>query len=132
MGMIEHDHTFSTYTYCNFNQFTQRNLSDAYQNLPEVVTTPSPVTPFVETPVDNEPFVEEVEPKIPSLLSTAETCPRTISTQDFLIPMNLLSSRKSPDRIYGFIDWPNKDDCLSLLTGDVEKPCDINTNLAFL
>ena len=29
--MIEHDHTFSTYTYCNFNQFTQRNLSDTYQ-----------------------------------------------------------------------------------------------------
>merc|ERR1719237_1542247 len=65
--MIEHDHTFSTYTYCNFNQFTQRNLSDAYQNLPDVVPSP-----------------------------------RTISTQDFLIPMNLLSSRKSPDRIYGF------------------------------
>jgi len=98
--MIEHDHTFSTYTYCNFNQFTQRNLSDTYQNLPDVV--PSPAKPFVETPVDNEPLVEEVEPKIPSLLSTAETCPRTISTQDFLIPMNLLSSRKSPDRIYGF------------------------------
>jgi len=100
--MIEHDHTFSTYTYCNFNQFTQRNLSDAYQNLPEVVSTPSPAKPFVATPVDNEPLVEESEPKIPSLLSTAETCPRTISTQDFLIPMNLLSTRKSPDRIYGF------------------------------
>jgi len=98
--MIEHDHTFSTYTYCNFNQFTQRNLNDAYQNLPDVVPTPS--KPFVETPVDIEPLVEEVEPKIPSLLSTAQTCPRTISTQDFLIPMNLLSSRKSPDRIYGF------------------------------
>jgi len=100
--MIEHDHTFSTYTYCNFNQFTQRNLSDTYQNLPDVVTPPSPAKHFVETPIDNEPLVEEVEPKIPSLLSTAETCPRTISTQDFLIPMNLLSSRKSPDRIYGF------------------------------
>ena len=50
----------------------------------------------------SEPLVEESEPKIPSLLSTAETCPRTISTQDFLIPMNLLSTRKSPDRIYGF------------------------------
>lgn len=50
--MIEHDHTFSTYTYCNFNQFTQRNLSDAYQNLPEVVSTPSPAKPFVATPVD--------------------------------------------------------------------------------
>jgi len=100
--MIEHDHTFSTYTYCNFNQFTQRNLSDSYQNLPDVVTTPSPTKPFVETPVDSESLAEEVEPKIPSLLSTAETCPRTISTQDFLIPMNLLSSRKGPDRIYGF------------------------------
>lgn len=52
LRMIEHDHTFSTYTYCNFNQFTQRNLSDAYQNLPDVVTTPSPAKPFVETPVD--------------------------------------------------------------------------------
>ena len=31
LRMIEHDHTFSTYTYCNFNQFTQRNLSDTYQ-----------------------------------------------------------------------------------------------------
>ena len=48
--MVEHDHTFSTYTYCNFNQFTQRNLNDAYQNLPDVVPTPS--KPFVETPVD--------------------------------------------------------------------------------
>ena len=36
--------------YCNFNQFTQRNLNDAYQNLPDVVPTPS--KPFVETPVD--------------------------------------------------------------------------------
>ena len=50
LRMIEHDHTFSTYTYCNFNQFTQRNLSDAYQNLPDVV--PSPTKPFLETPVD--------------------------------------------------------------------------------
>ena len=50
LRMIEHDHTFSTYTYCNFNQFTQRNLNDAYQNLPDVVPTPS--KPFVETPVD--------------------------------------------------------------------------------
>ena len=52
LRMIEHDHTFSTYTYCNFNQFTQRNLSDSYQNLPDVVTTPSPTKPFVETPMD--------------------------------------------------------------------------------
>ena len=34
--------------------------------------------------------------------------------------------------IDGFIDRPNKDDCPFLLTGDVKKPCDINTNLAFL
>jgi len=92
--------TFSTYTYCNFNQFTQRNLRDAYQNLPDVV--PPPTIRNIETPVDSEPIVEELEPKIPSLLSTEETCPKRISTQDFLIPTNLLSSRKSPDRIYGF------------------------------
>ena len=106
--MIEHDHTFSTYTYCNFNQFTQRNLNDAYQNLPDVVPTPS--KPFVETPVDmwaefflipqfltifacSEPLVEEVEPKIPSLLSTAQTCPRTISTQVRLTPISSLCCR---------------------------------------
>jgi len=101
--MVEQDHTFSTYTYCNFNQFTQRNLSDAYQNLPDVVpprdVSPPPSRRQVDTPMD---VWEEEEPKIPSLLSTAQTCPKTISTQDFLIPTNLLSSRKSPDRIYGF------------------------------
>jgi len=95
--MVEQDHTFSTYTYCNFNQFTQRNLSDAYQNLPDVV--PPPNRSQVDSPMD---VCEDEEPKIPSLLSTAQTCPKTISTQDFLIPTNLLSSRKSPDRIYGF------------------------------
>ena len=95
--MVEQDHTFSTYTYCNFNQFTQRNLSDAYQNLPDVV--PPPNRRQVDSPMD---VCEDEEPKIPSLLSTAQTCPNTISTQDFLIPTNLLSSRKSPDRIYGF------------------------------
>ena len=108
----------------------------------------------------SEPLVEEVEPKIPSLLSTAETCPRTISTQVILPsissesvfnltfpglphsdePIELkeesrqdlwfllsrqLSSQDWSLPVDGFIDWPNKDDCPSLLTGDVEKPCDI-------
>ena len=110
--------------------------------------------------------MEEVEPKIPSLLSTAETCPRTISTQVILPSISsesvflisglphsdepielkeksrqdlwlLLSGQLSSQdwslavesTIDGFIDWPNKDDCPSLLTGDVEKPCDID--LAF-
>jgi hypothetical protein len=44
------EHKFSTYTNCNFNQFTQRNLNDAYQNLPDVV--PPPIVRNVETPVD--------------------------------------------------------------------------------
>ena len=49
----KNEHTFSTYTYCNFNQFTQRNLTDAYQNLPEVVPAiPPPPARNVETPVD--------------------------------------------------------------------------------
>lgn len=93
--------SFSTYTYCNFNQFSQRNLSDVYQNLPDVVPPPA-IIRNIETPVDSEPIVEDLEPKIPSLLSTEHTCPTRMSTQDFLIPTNLLSSRKSPDRIYGF------------------------------
>lgn len=94
------EHKFSTYTYCNFNQFTQRNLNDAYQNLPDVV--PPPIVRNVETPVDSEPILEDVEPKTPSLISTEHTCPTRMSTQDFLVPTNLLSNRKSPDRIYGF------------------------------
>jgi len=100
------DHTFSTYTYCNFNQFTQRNLKDVYQNLPDVV--PSKTVRFNETPMDSEDKMEDIlqmdeEPKIPSLLSTEHhNSPTQIYTKDFLLPTNLLSSRKNPDRIYGF------------------------------
>lgn len=97
---FKNDHTFSTYTYCNFNQFTQRNLNDVYKNLPDVV--PPPAIRLNETPMDSEEKVEDLEPKIPSLLSTEHNCPTQMYTQDFLIPTNLLTSRKSPDRIYGF------------------------------
>ena len=40
----------------------------------------------------SEPLVEEVEPKIPSLLSTAQTCPRTISTQVRLTARSMIIS----------------------------------------
>jgi len=80
--------------YSNFNQFTQRApLDDLYQ-APEVL-------PPVKVQNHNP---DHLEPEMPSLLRIEKnekwkTC---ITTQDFLIPTNLLSSRPSPDRIYGF------------------------------
>jgi len=89
---ISTGHSFTNYS--NFNQFTQRApLNDLYQ-APEVM-------PPVKTQNHNP---EHLEPDMPSLLCMEKTEKwRTcITTQDFLIPTNLLSSRKSPDRIYGF------------------------------
>eukprot|EP00092_Neocalanus_flemingeri_P074775 GFUD01092532.1.p1 GENE.GFUD01092532.1~~GFUD01092532.1.p1 ORF type:complete len:343 (-),score=50.56 GFUD01092532.1:225-1253(-) len=80
--------------YSNFNQFTQRApLDDLYQ-APEIM-------PPVKTQNLNP---DHLEPDMPSLLcgEKPEKWQTCITTQDFLIPTNLLSSRKSPDRIYGF------------------------------
>jgi len=98
--------SFSTYNYCNFNQFTQRNMKDSYQNLPGVL---APVKPekIEETYANNY----DNDMKIPSVLmddrktwneDDEERLKSCITTKDFLIPTNLLSSRKNPDRIYGF------------------------------
>jgi len=81
-------------SYSNFNQFTQRApLDDLYQ-APEVI---APLKPPVQ-------IHDPLEPITPSLLGgdSAERWKTCITTKDFLIPANLLSSRKSPDRIYGF------------------------------
>jgi len=89
---ISSGHSFNKYS--NFNQFTQRApLDDLYQ-APEVM-------PPVKISQHNP---EHQEPAVPSLLCQEKTekWKTCITTQDFLIPANLLSSRKSPDRIYGF------------------------------
>jgi len=99
--------SFSTYNYCNFNQFTQRNMEDSYQNLPGVL---APVK--LENADGNENYIDsEDDLKIPSVLmddrktwneDDEERLKSCITTKDFLIPTNLLSSRKTHDRIYGF------------------------------
>jgi len=83
----------STY-YSNFNQFTQRSPLDAICQEPEVM-------PPIKIEQHNP---DHLEPEIPSLLcpERTEKWKTCITTQDFLIPTNLLSTRKSPDRIYGF------------------------------
>jgi len=80
--------------YCNYNQFTQRApLNDLYQ-APEIIA------PAKVQNQKHDPF----EPDTPSLLGgeNSEKWKTCIMTKDFLLPTNLLSSRKSPDRIYGF------------------------------
>jgi len=84
--------SFSNYD--NNNQFTQRApINDLYQ-APEVM---APKRPLNINP-------DHIEPATPSLLGgdNTEKWKTCIMTKDFLLPTNLLSSRKSPDRIYGF------------------------------
>lgn len=81
--------------YCNFNQFTQRSpLNDLY-NEPAVI------------PAQPKQPVHECHQDLccPSLLCTKHDHERRryqITTQDFLLPTNLLSTMKTSDRIYGF------------------------------
>ena len=95
--MIEHDHTFSTYTYCNFNQFTQRAPLDDLYNEPAVLEARRARRASHQC---------ELEPSCPSLLcedsENTERWRTRITTHDFLIPTNLLSYRSNTDRIYGF------------------------------
>jgi len=80
--------------YCNYNHFTQRApINDLYQ-APEII---APIKSRTHNP-------DHLEPATPSLLGgdNSEKWKTCIMTKDFLLPANLLSSRKSPDRIYGF------------------------------
>jgi len=95
---------FSNYEYSNFNQFSQRSLEDSYKNLPAVMEPTQPTN------------THEEEPSMPSMLrmdgkewsiEDHEKWKRCITTRDFLIPANLLSSKKMPDRILGFYYFVN-------------------------
>lgn len=81
-------------SYCNYNQFTQRAPINDLHQAPEVIVSTKNLNINPDHP----------EPATPSLLGgdNTEKWKTCIMTKDFLIPTNLLSSRKSPDRIYGF------------------------------
>ena len=82
-------------SYCNYNQFSQRNpMKELYQ-----ATEVMPPSKSKTNHQDQSNY-----PAKPSLLSgeDEEKWKNCIRTKDFLLPANLLSSRKSPDRIYGF------------------------------
>ena len=72
-----------------FNQFPRR--------MPDHFWTPSPELSMIPDP---DSLLGE-EPSPPSLLVESK-CTNQITTSDFLLPSNLLSSRRSLDRIYGF------------------------------
>ena len=86
--------------YCNFNQFTQRSpLNDLY-NEPEVLPAPQQE--------QYQPPHHECHQGVacPSLLCDnhlqKERRKTQITTQDFLLPTNLLTNLKASERIYGF------------------------------
>ena len=81
-------------SFCNYNQFTQRAPINDLHQAPEVIVSTKNLNINPDHP----------EPATPSLLGgdNTEKWKTCIMTKDFLIPTNLLSSRKSPDRIYGF------------------------------
>jgi len=89
--------------YCNFNQFTQRSpLNDLY-NEPEVLPAPRQ-----ELCQDYQEPTHDCDQALscPSLLCDNQVVKERrrskITTQDFLLPTNLLTNLKASERIYGF------------------------------
>lgn len=97
-GVSEELESFSNY--CNFNQFTQRSpLNDLY-NEPEVL-------PAQRQEIYQEPTHDcDQSLSCPSLLCDNQVVKdrrkSQITTQDFLLPTNLLTNLKASERIYGF------------------------------
>ena len=99
MEKMIHDGSFSNY--CNFNLFTQRSPLDDLYNEPEVLPSNNTANNFHAMTHECH---DEHHLSCPSLLCSSHQMQnrRHITTKDFLLPTNLLSTMKTKDRIYGF------------------------------
>ena len=83
--------------YCNFNQFTQRSPLDDLYNSPSVLGSPLP-----GLAAQHECHGEVACPSLLCSVQERDRRRHQITTQDFLLPTNLLTNMKTKDRIYGF------------------------------
>ena len=81
--------------YCNFNQFTQRSPLDDLYNSPSVLGAPG-------LGAQQECHGEVACPSLLCSVQERDRRRHQITTQDFLLPSNLLTNMKTKDRIYGF------------------------------
>ena len=87
--------------YCNFNQFTQRSPLDDLYNSPSVLGAPPPPAP-PQLAAQHECHGEVACPSLLCSVQERDRRRHQITTQDFLLPTNLLTNMKTKDRIYGF------------------------------